>query len=150
MIELIAGAAVAVVALALVLEPLVHPTTGSPSASQVDDHEEEAAPLDESESPKIQALLALKEIEFDQATGKLSDEDYQRLKGTYSAVALAAIDAEDAAQSAPDELARGDDDPAEAMIRQAKAGLRICPECGPRPESDAAFCSDCGRALTTA
>ena len=79
MLELIAGAAVAVVALVLVLEPLVHPATSSP-ASEVDDHEEEAAPLEESESPKIQALLALKEIEFDRATGKLSDEDYQRLK----------------------------------------------------------------------
>ena len=24
----------------------------------------------------------------------------------------------------------------------------MCPKCGPRPEADAAFCSDCGGALT--
>src|ERR1051326_5344418 len=37
------------------------------------------------------ALLSLKEIEFDRATGKLSDADYEALKARYSAEALAAL-----------------------------------------------------------
>src|ERR1043166_8762810 len=37
------------------------------------------------------ALLALKEIEFDRATGKLADRDYEMLKARYSAEALAAL-----------------------------------------------------------
>ena len=52
-------------------------------------------PTDLEETPKGIALSALKEIEFDQATGKLSDEDYAMLKGKYTAQALQALRAED-------------------------------------------------------
>ena len=52
-------------------------------------------PQDLEETPKGIALSALKEIEFDQATGKLSDEDYAMLKGKYTAQALQALRAED-------------------------------------------------------
>jgi hypothetical protein len=111
------------------------------------EEEQEAEPVEESESPKIQALLALKEIEFDRATGKLSDDDYAQLKDRYAKRALAAIDAEEAAASAV-AAAEGADDPAEAMIRAARAHhSSICPVCGPRPETGAAFCSECGRPL---
>jgi DNA-directed RNA polymerase subunit RPC12/RpoP len=141
-LELIAGIVVAVVAVGAVLQPLwsgagtVEPTTAS-----AEDVEFEV--LEESASPKVQALLALKEIEFDHATGKLSDEDYADLKTKYSQMALAAIEAE--------EGAGGAEDAAEALVRQVAAGkLSVCPKCGPRPESDAAFCSDCGKPLTRA
>jgi hypothetical protein len=40
-----------------------------------------------------------------------------------------------------------EDDAAEAEIRRARAQLRVCPDCGPRPESAARYCSRCGRAL---
>ncbi|HEY7407665.1 MAG TPA: hypothetical protein VH638_05320 [Gemmatimonadaceae bacterium] len=39
------------------------------------------------------------------------------------------------------------DDLAEAEIRRARAQLRVCPGCGPRPEPAARYCSRCGRAL---
>jgi hypothetical protein len=146
MLELIAGAAVAVAALALVLEPLLR-NRPEPVGTPQDDPDEDATPLEESESPKVQALLALKEIEFDRATGKLSDDDYERLKARYAKQALAAMDAEDARVTAV-VAAEATDDPAEAMIRAAKDQLVICPVCGPRPETDAAFCSECGRPLT--
>ena len=41
-------------------------------------------PPDPEETPKGVALAALKEIEFDRETGKLSDEDYAFLKGKYT------------------------------------------------------------------
>jgi predicted amidophosphoribosyltransferase len=31
-----------------------------------------------------------------------------------------------------------------------RSDLQVCPQCGPRPESGAAFCSECGRPLTAA
>ena len=72
--------------------------TAAPSAGQVlpgdSDHDADIdfTDIEESESPKIQALLALKEIEFDRETGKLSDEDYADMKATYQRAALTAID----------------------------------------------------------
>jgi hypothetical protein len=67
-----------------------------------------------------EAIEALREIEFDHATGKLSEPDYDALKSTYT-------------QRAIDEMRAQDS--------------RVCPKCGPRPENDAAFCSNCGTAL---
>lgn len=139
MTELLAGVFVAVAALALVLEPLVrgrphqnfHPDTSLDGLEFVE--------LEESDSPKIQALLALREIEFDKATGKLSDEDYAVLKARYSKQAMAAIKGEELSDSV---------DAAEEAIQKAREGAGVvCPACGPRPEPIAAFCSACGRAL---
>ena len=48
-------------------------------------------PLDPEETAKGVALTALKEIEFDRETGKLSDADYELLKGKYTAAALEAL-----------------------------------------------------------
>ena len=39
------------------------------------------------------------------------------------------------------------EDAAEVEIRRARAQLRVCPVCGPRPEPGARYCSRCGRAL---
>jgi hypothetical protein len=143
MLELIAGVAVAIAALALILEPVARPAPVGPAPDPADDDE---VPLEESASPKVQALLALKEIEFDRATGKLSDEDFERLRARYARQALTAIDAEDTGRARVAAAATAED-PAEEMIRAARSGLRICSACGPRPEADATFCSECGRPL---
>jgi len=139
MLELVAGIVVAFVAVGAVLQPLlVGGQAVARSGGQVDD-DVEFEDIEESASPKIQALLALKEIEFDRATGKLSDGDYEELKAKYSRVALEEIEREEA----------GAGDAAEALVRQvAGSGLAVCPNCGPRPEADAAFCSDCGERLS--
>jgi hypothetical protein len=146
MLELVAGMAVAVAALALLLEPVVRPAPAGAAPEPVEDDE---IPLDESASPKVQALLALKEIEFDRATGKLSDEDFEQLRARYARQALSALDEEDRGDAVL-AAAAGTDDPAEALIRSARTGLRVCPACGPRPESNAAFCSDCGKPVRSA
>jgi hypothetical protein len=144
MLELIAGVAVAIAALALILEPVARPSATPAGASSAADDDE--IPLEESASPKVQALIALKEIEFDRATGKLSDEDFERLRARYSRQALSALDAEEAGEARLAAVATADD-PAEALIRAARSGLRVCPACGPRPEAEATFCSECGRRL---
>ena len=137
MLELIAGIVVAFVAVGAVLQPLLTGAQGMQHSGPAEDAVE-FEDIEESASPKIQALLALKENEFDRATGKLSDVDYQELKAKYSRVALQEIEREEA----------GAEDAAEALVRQiAEAAVVVCPNCGPRPEADATFCSDCGRPL---
>jgi hypothetical protein len=155
--EAIAAALVALAVIALIAGPLLR--GGSAAPIGVDEPEE----LEE--TPKGIALAALKEIEFDRATGKLSDADYGELKTRYTAEALAVLrqdagpaprgtestgtDTPAAADPAPGPDGGGD--PVEAMIAARVRALQTaairCPTCGPRPESDALFCSHCGRSL---
>ena len=68
------------------------------------------------------AVDALRELEFDRETGKISDSDYEPLKARYTEQALA--------------------------VMRAGTGS-VCEKCGPRTERDAEFCSNCGAALIT-
>lgn len=102
---------------------------GSPGRAEplLDVPEPEAA----EETRRGVALLALKEIEFDRETGKLSDRDYLMLKERYSAEALSALAAEEPLPVGSEE--------------HPPTRPSACPVCGPRPEPDAVFCSNCGR-----
>lgn len=101
----------------------------------------------------VTAVEALREIEFDRATGKLADDDYAALKATYTREALAELRAKDAPAVEPTvpAAAVADDDPVEVALRAYRArrgeGTGACPEHGARPEPDAVFCSACGRFL---
>jgi hypothetical protein len=108
MIPLIIGTVLAVGALCFVLWPLIVP---SPTLS---------APQSPSASSPDYAVEALRELEFDRATGKISDADYSALKTTYTRKAL--------------KVMRAGDKP-------------VCDRCGPRPEEDAMYCSTCGASL---
>ena len=66
------------------------------------------------------ALDALREIEFDRQAGKLSDADYAALKETHTQRAVSVM---------------------------RSGGGPVCTTCGPRPESDALYCSHCGAGL---
>lgn len=90
------------------------------------------------------AVDALREIEFDRATGKLSDTDYEALKATYTARALAAMRAHDTVAA---EAAQPVADAAEAAVQRVRMRMSECDSCGPRPEPDALYCSSCGRYL---
>ena len=140
LVEALAAALVGALALWVVLRPLLWPP---PEAEPVFE------PVEQEETPRGVALLALKEIEFDREIGKLSDEDYRFLKEKYTAEALEALRAEEGAR-APDDV--------EALIAHRVRALRSaaasappgapgCPTCGPRPEEDAVFCSTCGGRL---
>jgi hypothetical protein len=138
---------------------LIRPSTPPPAATE---------PVDPEETPKGIALAALKEIEFDRETGKLSEMDYEFLKAKYTSAALEALrlDSEEASGTVSDGV--------EAMIAAKVRALRsasamppsdtpanlpatsqvpplasapACRTCGPRPEPDAVFCSTCGRRL---
>ncbi len=145
MLELVAGVLLAAGLVLFVLRPVLRPTTG------LESREAEAAGADEGDdpdddlSPRAVALRALKEIEFDRATGKLSDADYEALKAAYTAAALAALRAEDSGGGRQE---RGDVAAAPAPVSRIPAPA--CPTHGTRPETDAQFCSECGRRLASA
>lgn len=86
------------------------------------------------------AIAALREIEFDRATGKLSDADYATLRERYASQALAAMRAGEQPASAPQ-------DAAEAALMAYRREHATCGKCGIRPETDAIYCSNCGSYL---
>jgi hypothetical protein len=131
MTPLIVGAVLAVIALVVVLYPLF----GDLSMPA------RRARKAEGPAPSVEAVQALREIEFDRETGKLSVGDYAALKTRYTREALAAMRDEDAGVAGPS------GDAAEAVILQYRRRQLGCGVCGPRPESDALYCSTCGRFL---
>lgn len=157
MAALLIGSVLAVAALVFVLWPLLRGAEALRTAA----HAPEMA-------PESSAIEALREIEFDQATGKLSEEDYAALRTSYTPLALAELKAKEAADvdaaavttarasgsAAAGSLETVQDlgalDPAEQLIARAKSRAKACATCGPRPEADALFCSDCGRVLVEA
>jgi len=148
MAELIAGILLVAGALYLVLKPVFQPRfaeVGKGDGGSVEGGEDP----DDDLSPGAVALRALKEIEFDRATGKLSDTDYDALKAEYTAAALAALRAEPGSREGPPPPA-AQRAPAVAGPTRLPAPAPVCPTHGPRPEPDAVFCSECGRRLAAA
>jgi hypothetical protein len=142
-LALAVGVVLALGALAFVLFPIFDDSGGG-SPLRAPARRARAAPRPADTTPG--AIAALREIEFDRATGKLSDDDYAALKATYTEQALAAMRAE-SANAAQDAGAAPDIDPVEAEIQKYRHRSLSCPTCGPRPEPDAIYCSTCGRYL---
>lgn len=109
MTALLIGTALAVASLCYVLYPLFRAESATIPRASTRAYKRPSPALD-----------ALRELEFDRQTGKISDSDYEPLKARYTEQALVAMRAGDAP---------------------------VCENCGPRPESDAEYCSRCGAAL---
>jgi len=149
------GLVVAIAAVLVVLDPILRAPAASVRPS-VDDEEAE----DPKEVRKELALAALKEIEFDRATGKLSDGDYQAMLARYTKEAVEALrDAEapaggnghrvpaPAGGAVAAQGAGARDDPVERLIaeaRKANKGKRFCTSCGAVLEGSGRFCVECG------
>lgn len=106
MIPVLIGTLLALVALAFVLYPLF-----SGNMALIPQSHSSGSDI------QISKVDALREIEFDHATGKLSESDYGKLKASYTAQAL-------------------------AEMREAQSDA--CPACGSPREAEALFCSQCG------
>jgi hypothetical protein len=130
---LVLGTLLAVGALAFVLFPLFFDVPRRASIRRV-------ANQDAGDSS---AIRALREIEFDRATGKLSDSDYAELRRDYGNRAVNEMRASSAA-SVP---SAAPNDPVEARVRAVRESHRECKTCGVRPERDAVYCSTCGSYL---
>ena len=83
------GAVVAMFAVVLVAVPFLRePTTRNDRLAEPDELGKRTLELSEE---RDRALAALKELEFDHRTGKLSDDDYHELVGRYRRRAAAAL-----------------------------------------------------------
>ncbi|WP_337169537.1 zinc ribbon domain-containing protein [Gemmatimonas aurantiaca] len=155
-LPLVVGTALALGALTLVLAPLVSGLTDTDATRRPKPSGADAG----TDDGKSSSVDALREIEFDRATGKLSDTDYAELKTRYTRLALEELRANDAAEAissrvttdgrlvhAMSSASVDPSDPVEAAIVRARANQRSCSVCGPRSEPDAIYCSDCGRYL---
>ncbi|MCU0618736.1 MAG: zinc ribbon domain-containing protein [Gemmatimonadaceae bacterium] len=133
---LLVGIVLALAALAVVLAPVLGAEEPRIRARRTSDA------LHPDDVVEASAIDALREIEFDRATEKLSDSDYDTLKRQYTAAALAELRArEGGATAAP---APPVADLAERLVGKYKPADRSCVTCGPRPEPDALYCSTCG------
>jgi RNA polymerase subunit RPABC4/transcription elongation factor Spt4 len=133
---LIVGTVLAVAALSFVLYPLFFAVAERSRDTTTDSRAADDSPI-----------LALREIEFDRATGKLSEADYAELKKTYSEQALRELRGADRARR--EALASLTEasvplDAIEARVREYRLTHRACLTCGVRPEPDAMYCSTCG------
>jgi hypothetical protein len=134
--EALAAALVGIAALWLVLQPLIRPRPSPQLPFE---------PLDPEETPKGVALAALKEIEFDRETGKLSDEDYEFLKTKYTMAAVEALRGEQVALVSNDIETL-----VAARVRSLRSaptptGRQYCDRCGAGLVPDGRYCESCGR-----
>jgi Double zinc ribbon len=144
--QFVVGVISAAAAVWFVLRPVFRPAVATAGAAEPGAGDEGDDPADDL-SPRAVALRALREIEFDRATGKLSDADYDALQAKYTAEALAALRDEDAGRGTRE---AGQGTHRETPAPKPRAPRPACPTHGPRPEPDAAFCSECGRRLGAA
>lgn len=130
----------------LVIWPLVFPDRAAG-----DGHDRQSL-VDELAEEKEKLLVALKEIEFDHRTSKLSDEDFHKLDSDYRARALDCLRRieELGLVSDADPLAAVEADVRRALRGPTASGPRSCLGCGERLASASRFCSNCGQPVVLA
>ena len=112
------------------------------------------------EREKALALRTLKELEFDRAMKKISDDDYREMSTRLRARATriiqqldagaghrARIEADLAKRLSEREAGRKGDTPGQGKAGSVKAASRACPSCSTSNDADARFCKECGGKL---
>ena len=149
MTALLGGILLAAGVMLYVIEPLFSGRAAAAYRGR-DEHDEKAA-------RRRVALTALRDLEYDRATGKLDASDYQRLRDELSHDALRLMGQEDEASGETparppptDERVERASRELEAEIAQLRRALREglqCAACGHVNRSGARFCAACGAAL---
>ena len=151
-LTIVLAAVLSLAALLYVIEPLRRPARALPRA----DEDELTALI----ARKDSVLRAIKEVEFDRRTGKLSEEDFQRYdqRLRHQAVGLLqqlekqspAVNARD--DELEEEIARlrktsGTPRKVRPVASPPAAAGRFCHECGTAAAASDRFCAKCGTQL---
>jgi hypothetical protein len=113
------------------------------------------------EREKLLTLRSIKELEFDRAMGRLSDEDWKEMSGRLRARAARLMKQLDAGTGYRDQIEKdlakrieGDarlkpsrSERSEGDARSAEAAERVCASCETANDTDAKFCKGCGQPL---
>lgn len=126
------GVALLILAIPIVASPLLHAGRKSRIAVPVQD--------DGAHLTHAQALLALRDLEFDHQTGKIPPEDFPALRAGLVAEAAAGLQREQSAEGLRSSRI-------EAAVRSLRASTAVgpnCGKCGASLEPDDRFCPSCG------
>lgn len=139
------GAVLLVAAVVLfILQPVL-----AGKAARLDRTDDE---MTEAEATRRVKLLALRDVEYDYATGKLDEEDYRDLRRELSREALQALEEAERERTVIENGA-GEVDDLELEIARVREGLRsglTCGSCGHANPPGSRFCSGCGTPLPVA
>ncbi|MGH2520862.1 MAG: zinc ribbon domain-containing protein [Anaerolineales bacterium] len=132
--------------LAVALLLLVGAFVARPLLQRVDANAKRQTERDKLEAEREVVLTALRELDFDHATGKVGEEDYAAQRAVLVAQGVALLKQLDALPSPEAEL--------EAEVRAARSKLPrrastspTCPNCGHPPQPGDRFCVNCGTPL---
>lgn len=107
--------------------------------------------LEELVSQRDAMYAAIKDLENEHATGKLSEADYRSLRAKYEAQAVAVLQELDRVVATLPHPTSDSDDTIErevSRLRQSRDKARLsCPQCGAVCAAEDAFCAACGAAL---
>ncbi len=138
---LIGGVLLAAGVMLFILEP-VFSGKGAPLYDGDDTYDEGAA-------RRRVALTALRDLEYDRATGKLDEDDYGRLRTELSHEALAHLGDEEGGGDGgwgPDRASRELEEEIAQLRRAIREGMQ-CSACDHLNRSGARFCARCGGGL---
>jgi hypothetical protein len=99
------------------------------------------------EREKHLTLRSIKELEFDRAMGRLSDEDWKEMAGRLRARAARLIKQLDAGAGYRDQIEKDLAKRIEGDARLKPAAECLCPSCDTANDTDAKFCKHCGAKL---
>lgn len=138
------GTLLAALALLLVVAALIaQPLLGSRRPAVLPESQR-----DRLERERKQVLRAIREIDFDQRTGKLDADDYSRMRSALEAQGAAVLRALDGLQTTP--VPRDIDaeiEAAVAALREKPDLARACAKCGGQVSRSDRFCPHCGARL---
>jgi len=97
--------------------------------------------LEQLASTRNTVFEAIRDLESDRATGKLSDQDYSQLRARYDVQAAQVLQQIDALTAAPQASS------AKKTPKPKTAAGDTCPHCHKRILTDDRFCSSCGARL---
>ena len=132
------------IVVAFVLYPVfTEATAGAPAA-----FDEAELALADLRDKKAMLYEVIQELDFEKASGKVSDSDYESTRNTYLAQVAAVMEKLDAlTPPEPKHASTKTKKSAKKQTQQKSQGERACASCGELNPKESNFCLECGKPL---